>query len=157
MLLDGLSNRKQCKKWERDAVLHFHAQLNWYNSLLSFVCSIFTPSPLLSHPPLQWAWHWCQESILLRRQTANCKISFGQVIFLPGWWFQLTWTSTRSKVKEQVITGGDWKKMTGNWDLPNIRKWSNSFTLWYRAQPWAAKYHDKRRCRGNVVILWLEI
>lgn len=135
-LLAGLRSRKQWKEWERGAALQLYAQLSWHNGLLPLVFPVFAPNPPVSHPPLQWVWHWLQESIQLSSQAENCMIGLGQVIFLPGWWFQVAWAGTKSEVEKQktnpnnkkqecMTTGRDGKKLTGNQDLS---KTNNSST-----------------------------
>lgn len=166
-LLAGLGSRKQWKEWEWGTVLQLYAQLSWHNGLLPFVFPVFAPSPPVSHPPLQWVWHWLQESIQLSSQAEICMIGFGQVIFLPGWWFQVAWASTKSeaekpktnpnkKNQEHVTTGRDGKKLTGNWDLSKTSKQLNVLTSWYWAEPCPAWYYDKRRYRGKSSRLWRE-
>ena len=165
-ILAGLGSRKQWKDWERGAVLQLYTQLSWHDGLLPFVFPIFAPNTPVSHPPLQWVWHWLQESIQLSSQAENCMTCFGQVIFVPHRWFQVAWASAKSeaekpkinpnkKTQEPVTTGRDGKKLTGNW---TFEKQTSSSTCSPRceADPWAAWYHDKRRHRGKSRRLGLE-
>lgn len=157
-----LSSRKQCKKRERAAALQFHAQLSWDTDMLPLVF-IFSPKPSVSHPSLQWAWRWSQEPVQLSSQAENTTTSFGQVLFLQGCWFQVTWA--RCEVKQK---GKQTKKrahgVRERWEEtdrePRPFKNKQEVQLFHPAiLSWALKLPDtiiKEGIRGKSSRLWLE-
>lgn len=67
-------------------------------------CPLFSLSSCLCSPSshftlLQWTWHWLQESIQLNCQTLQLILS--DYFFLPGWWFQVAWTSMKFEAENK--------------------------------------------------------